>query len=81
MRFFVAIELPEEVRDYLFTLKNKFHKDLAKVHWVAKKHIHLTLKFLGEVDEKLIKIFIEELNKIKFRPFELELDKLGAFPS
>ena len=66
MRLFLAIELNNEIKDYLFTIKNKFSKDLAKVNWVAKKNIHLTLKFLNEVDEKLVAELIELLKEIKF---------------
>ena len=81
MRLFLAIELPEEVKNYLFTIKDKFSRDLAKVNWVAKKNIHLTLKFLGEVDDKIVNNILTELKKIKFEKFTLELDNLGVFPN
>jgi len=81
MRLFLAIELNNEIKDYLFTIKNKFSKDLAKVNWVAKKNIHLTLKFLNEVDEKLVAELIELLKEIKFDEFDVELDDLGVFPN
>lgn len=81
MRLFIAIEIPREVKDYLFTIKNNFNKNLAKVNWIAKKNLHLTLKFLGNIDEKLIPKIIEKLNEIKFDSFELELDNLDSFPN
>lgn len=81
MRLFLAIDLPKEIRDHLFTIKDKFSKDFAKINWVAKKNIHLTLKFLGAVDDKLITKIVEKLNEINFNSFELELDKLGVFPN
>ncbi len=81
MRLFIAIELPEEVRDYLFGIKEEFNRDLAKVNWVAKSKIHLTLKFLGNVDEKIIPRIIGKLKEIKFDSFELELDNFSAFPN
>jgi len=81
MRLFIAIKLPGEARDYLFTIKNNFSRDLAKVKWVGKKQIHLTLKFLGEVDEKIIKEIISKLKEVEFKEFELELDDLGFFPN
>lgn len=79
MRLFIAIELPKEVKDYLFTIKDNF-KSLAKVNWTAKKNLHLTLKFLGEVDDKLISEIISLLKQVKFKEFELETDNLGFFP-
>ncbi|MBI2671444.1 RNA 2',3'-cyclic phosphodiesterase [Candidatus Woesearchaeota archaeon] len=81
MRLFIAIEIPGEIKDYLFSIKNNFKNDIAKVNWVAKKNIHLTLKFLSDVDEKLIKEIINKLNEVKFNKFDLELDKLGFFPN
>ena len=81
MRLFIAIELPKEVKDYLFSIKDNFNKDLAKINWVAKSKIHLTLKFLGNVDDKIIPKINEKLKEIKFDAFELELDDFGAFPT
>src|SRR3989344_3246386 len=81
MRLFIAIELPKEVKDYLFSIKNNFNKNIAKVNWIAKKNIHLTLKFLGDIDEKLAKEIVEKLGEIKLKKFELELDELGFFPN
>ncbi len=81
MRLFIAIEIPEEIRNYLFRIKDNFNRNLAKVNWTAKSRIHITLKFLGEVDEKLIPKLIEKLKEIKFESFELGLDSLGVFPN
>lgn len=81
MRLFLTIELPEDIKDYLFIIKNKFSRDLAKVNWVAKKNLHLSLKFLGEVDDILIPKIIQKLNEIKFNIFKLELDNIDVFPN
>jgi 2'-5' RNA ligase len=81
MRLFIAVEIPEEVKDYLFSIKNNFKNDLAKINWIAKKNLHQTLKFIGDVDEKLIKEIINKLKEVKFNKFELELDGLGFFPN
>ena len=80
MRLFIAIELPGEVRDYLFSIKNNFQNS-AKVNWTAKKNLHLTLKFLGEVKEDLVPEIISLLKTVEFRKFELELNELGVFPN
>src|SRR3989344_1091987 len=81
MRLFIAIELPKEIRDYLFDIRNNLDKGLAKINWVAKKNIHLTLKFLGDVDDKIVPEIISKLKEITFDEFKLELDKLGVFPN
>jgi RNA 2',3'-cyclic 3'-phosphodiesterase len=81
MRCFIAFELPKEIKDYLFEIENKIHDNNAKIHFVAKKNLHLTLKFLGEVDEDLLKTIKERLSKIKFKSFKVRLDKIGVFPN
>lgn len=46
MRLFVAIALPEDVRDALARLAH----GLPGARWVAPENLHLTLRFIGEVD-------------------------------
>ncbi len=75
-RLFAAIEMNEEVKDYLFNLSKELELD-AKIKWVAKKNLHLTLKFLGYVEdtEKVAGL----LNNVKFNAFEFSLKCLGVF--
>ena len=78
MRLFIGIFLPEEILDYLYEVENKLKQSLpAKINWVAKKNVHLTLKFLGLVDDKKVNEIINELKKVNFENFELELDDFG----
>ncbi len=79
MRLFIAIELPEDLREYLFYLEKSLNHD-AKIRWVAKKNIHLTLKFLGYVDDSKVEDVKKRLMEIKFRRFKVGLNKLGWFP-
>lgn len=77
MRLFLAIELPKEAKDYLFDLKKEI-KD-AKVTWVSKKNLHLTLKFLGDVDEKKLPELKRKL-QINAEKIHASLGTLGFFP-
>lgn len=77
MRTFVAIDLPKEVKDYLFNLQKKIKG--AKVNWVAKKNIHLTLKYLGEISEEKVESLKNILKEIKFKPFKVKLHKVSFF--
>ncbi len=82
MRTFIAIFLPKEILDYLYEVQNKLKKQLpAKINWVAKKNLHFTLKFIGQVDEKNIFSIKERLKRIKFNSFKVNLDKIGVFPN
>src|SRR3989338_4861215 len=81
MRLFVAIELPEELRDYYSKIQDKIGADLANINWVKKENIHITLKFLGEVREERIAKVKKILANIKFEPFSLATKEIGVFPS
>jgi len=81
MRLFIAIDIPDSMKDYASTIQKNLGDGLAKVAWVRKGHMHLTLKFLGEVPVKNVKIIVENIKKIKFKTFSLYLNSIGFFPS
>ena len=78
MRIFLAIDLPKEIKDYLFDIEKKVKE--AKVTWVSKKNLHLTLKFLGEVNENDLHKIKEQI-KVQHPKLKLKLGKIGFFPS
>jgi len=78
MRVFVAVDLPKEVKDYLFNLPKKFKG--AKVKWTSKRNLHLTLNFIGEVTEEKAEKIADVLKTIKAKKFKAKLGKLGFFP-
>ncbi len=51
MRTFIAIELPQGIKDSLSRLQEELKASGADVKWVEPNNIHLTLKFLGEIDD------------------------------
>jgi 2'-5' RNA ligase len=82
MRTFIAIELPQEIKNRLAQLQTLLKKSGADVKWVKPDNIHLTLKFLGEISEetlpKIIKII--ESATLGKKQFEISLSSLGTFP-
>ena len=82
MRTFIAIALPQEMRDYLACIQAELKKCQADVKWVQPENIHLTLKFLGERDEKKIERIKEILQETVREKayFVLHLCNIGAFP-
>ena len=82
MRAFIAIELPEEIKTILSNLQNELKQARADVKWVKPENIHLTLKFLGEIEQDLIKEIQPILEEIAQKKpcFSLYLSSLGAFP-
>ena len=83
MRTFVAIPLPEECRLMLDRLQQILRVYQADVRWVEIPSIHLTLKFLGEVDPAIIPALTESLDRASRseRAFRLRVQGLGCFPN
>lgn len=50
MRLFIALELPARVRAAATAVARRLRQSGADVKWVAEENLHVTLKFLGEVD-------------------------------
>jgi len=81
MRLFIGLVLPKEIKDELFTVQKKIPNKLAKINWMAKKRLHLTMKFLGNIDRDKLKEIEDRLGNIKFKPFKVNLTKIGFFPN
>jgi 2'-5' RNA ligase len=83
MRTFIAIELPEPIKNSLAKLIDKLKQTGADVKWVAPQNIHLTLKFLGERDDKKVDRISEILDEVarNHRAFPIQINALGAFPN
>ena len=83
MRTFIAFDLSEEIKTELERLQKELKTTEPDIKWSNPQNIHLTLKFLGEVDEENIKEIKQLLDEVsgKIRPFEITLGKVGAFPS
>lgn len=81
MRLFIAIEIPEEIKVYIDGILSNIDNKTNKIRPVNKNNIHLTLKFLGEIQLNQLELIKEYLHKITFENFSINLDKIGVFPS
>jgi len=84
IRSFVAIELPQNVKNELAQLESELERpDHRFVKWVNPGAIHLTLKFLGNVPTKQIPEIsnaIEQASK-EIPLLHLQIASLGVFPN
>ena len=82
IRAFIAIELNKKIQDELAKIQNEIKASGALVKWVKPENIHLTLKFLGNIDTDLITKIKDILNDLssKHEVFTMKLNKVGAFP-
>jgi RNA 2',3'-cyclic 3'-phosphodiesterase len=82
MRTFIAIELPQGIKDHLNKIQEQLKLTGADVKWVEPKNIHLTLKFLGEINEQTLEKLSQILDAcVKGKtPFQVSIASFGAFP-
>jgi 2'-5' RNA ligase len=74
-RLFAAIRPPAEVRDALIDTM----EGLDAARWQGEDQLHLTLRFVGEVDNAAAADLADALGRIAFAPFVLALRGVGAF--
>jgi 2'-5' RNA ligase len=82
MRLFVAIALPDSAAGELDSAVAPLRQAWPELRWTGRDAWHLTLAFLGEVDEKVIGNLAERLERAAARhaPLTLSLGAAGAFP-
>ena len=74
-RLFVAIRPPLEIRTRLLSLMS----GIAGARWQNDDQLHLTLRFVGEVDPRQADDLADALGAIRFAPFQVALSGLGQF--
>ena len=75
-RLFVAIELPDSMKEQLALLRER----LPGARWVPVEQLHLTLRFIGEIDDSQLTSVQESLALVNGSPFPLTLQGVGHFP-
>lgn len=82
VRSFLAFELPPEIKDQVRLVSEGLKRSSLDIRWVRPDNIHLTIVFLGDVQERDISAIGREAGKVcgGFHPFEIHLKGLGLFP-
>ncbi|TAL17450.1 RNA 2',3'-cyclic phosphodiesterase [bacterium] len=82
LRSFIALELPPAVRDSLEVLQKKLRPLARDIKWTKTDSVHLTLFFLGEIEEERFEAVGKALEEgfAIGGPFELHPEGAGAFP-
>jgi 2'-5' RNA ligase len=82
MRLFVALEIPEALREEVSRRCEELRRRLSPARWVRSDNLHLTLLFLGEVEREAVPGLASALGPAfaASPPFELRLAKGGTFP-
>lgn len=82
MRLFVAVTPPEAVLDEVGAAVAPYARWSSDVRWIPKERQHLTLSFLGDVDDDRVERLSPRLDRVAAdrSPLELQVAGSGAFP-
>ena len=85
VRAFIASELSSSLQDAIETATASLQAALRadSVRWVARRNIHLTLKFLGDVSPSSMDLITNVLavEASRHEPFDMRVEGIGAFPN
>lgn len=74
-RLFIAIRPPSPIRDALIDLM----EGIDNARWQDDEQLHLTLRYIGEIDAHTADDLSEALSRIRVEPFQLTVSGVGAF--
>lgn len=83
MRTFIAIPLEPALRDRCLALQDTLARSGAELKWVEKENVHLTLLFLGEVEDKTLPALCRAVGDgcAAHKAFSLSVETVGCFPN
>jgi RNA 2',3'-cyclic 3'-phosphodiesterase len=83
MRLFFAIELGDALLELLDETMAPLRAEAPELAWIPRERQHLTLKFLGDVDEAAASKLVEAADRAAARhpPLEMHVREVGAFPN
>jgi 2'-5' RNA ligase len=83
IRTFIAVDIGKAIRDRAVALQETLAKSTSDVKWVEPENIHVTLLFLGEVDEREVPAVCRAVaDQLREQPaFSLSVEGVGCFPN
>ncbi|MFA5389090.1 MAG: RNA 2',3'-cyclic phosphodiesterase [Candidatus Omnitrophota bacterium] len=82
IRAFIALEIDEQTKQKILHLLDTLKKSGADAKWLTENQLHLTLKFLGNIEDNMTQKISGVLSDISgsARPFAINFSETGAFP-
>lgn len=82
IRSFLAFELPPDIRSVVSRVSKEVRASRMDVKWVNVENIHLTIVFLGSVEEEIIHRMAGHIEKTcrEYSSFDVRLEGMGLFP-
>lgn len=81
IRSFLAFDIESDtVSNRLASAQKLLVETGADLKLVAPENIHITVRFLGNITPTMVEQIAEEMKKVQFAPFNVQISGLGAFP-
>ncbi len=82
MRCFIAIDIPDNLKREIVDATKIARAEHSELKWVEEENLHITLKFLGEVEPSRVEKVKGALERVSrmIRPFSLSTSSFGTFP-
>lgn len=74
-RLFTGLEVPKEIGQSLALLRG----GLPGARWIDPENYHITLRFIGDIDDRLANDIASLLDSVRRRGFEIRFDELASF--
>jgi 2'-5' RNA ligase len=82
IRSFIAFDMDSEsILKRITDVQNLLAKTGADLKLVEPKNIHITLRFLGNINTLMVEKIHEEMKKVQFTTFDIKIHGVGAFPN
>ncbi len=82
IRAFLALALPDKIKEQIFSLYSPFkNKFKIKIKWIPVENLHITVKFLGNIQGKMLDKIIRSFQDLNLKlDINLILNSVGIFP-
>jgi len=85
MRTFIAIDFPPSALEKIAEISNFFKQQTPQnaLKWVETPNTHLTIKFIGEIEEVILPVVKEKLSQAlqNLKPYSIQISGLGMYPN
>ena len=83
LRTFIAVSIDKTIRDHAVALQESLGRSGADVKWVEPENLHVTLLFLGEVEDRALPAVCRVVSDVTAEraPFEMSVERAGCFPN
>lgn len=81
MRIFIALDIPDEIRQRIERFVEGVRNFVPDARWVRPESLHVTLKFVGEKNPESVEQIKAALASIKANSFDLSFRGCGFFPT